>query len=135
MSIFTEDQEAFLKEKTWAVLGTGRKDGSPQLSHIGYDWDGTDIIISIKSYTAKWKNALRQPKVSMLVHEDRKQLIIYGTTTCIDQDPDRAELTARVFRKLSGNPDVAVTDDFIKTMDEQDRTILRIRPDKAFMND
>lgn len=135
MSILTEEQEAFLSSRTWAVLGTGRKDGSPQLSHIGYDWNGTDIVISIKSYTAKWKNALRQPKVSLLVHEDRKQLIIYGTAECIDQDPDRVELTARVFRKLSGNPDMAVGDDFIKSMDEQERTILRITPHKAFMND
>ncbi len=135
MSIFTAEQEDFLKDKTWAVLGTGRKDGSPQLSHIGYHWDGTDIVISIKSHTAKWKNALRQPGVSLLVHQDRKQLVIYGTAECIDKDPERAELTARVFRRLSGHRDVTVSDDFIKTLNEQDRTVLRITPEKAFMND
>jgi len=135
MAIFTEEQEAYLHDHKWAVLATGRQDGSPQISQIGYEWDGADIVISIKSFTAKWKNALRQPMIALLVHDDRKQLIIYGTAECIDQDPVRAELSARVFRVLSGNPDFAVDDNFLKTLNEQQRTVLRITPDKAFMNE
>ena len=135
MSIFTEEQIAFLTERIWAVLATGRGDGSPQISQVGYDWNGEDLIVSTKSYTAKWKNASKQPKVAILVHEDRRQLIIYGTAQCITEDPERAELTAQVFRRLSGNADVSVNESFIKTLDDQARTILRITPTRAFMND
>lgn len=135
MSIFSAEQEAYLKDHKWAVLATGRQDGSPQISQIGYHWDGTDIVISIKSFTAKWKNALRQPKIALLVHDDRKQLIIYGRAECIERDPQRADLTARVFRVLSGKPDFAIDDNFLKMLDEQQRTILRVTPDKAFMNE
>ncbi len=135
MSVFTEEQIAFLTKKTWVVLATGRGDGSPQISQVGYDWNGEELIVSTKSYTAKWKNASKQPKVAILVHEDRRQLIIYGTAECITQDPERADLTAQVFRRLSGNPDVAVDENLIKTLDDQARTILRITPTKAFMND
>ena len=135
MSIFNEAQEAYLRNHKWAVLATGRQDGSPQISQIGYHWDGADVVVSIKSFTAKWKNALRQPKIALLVHDDRQQLIIYGTAQCIDQDPERAELTARVFRVLSGNPDFALDDKFLMMLDEQQRTVLRIIPDKAFMNE
>ena len=38
----TADQEQYLREHTLAVLGTGRGDGSPQLSMIIYDYDGND---------------------------------------------------------------------------------------------
>jgi PPOX class probable F420-dependent enzyme len=134
-SIFNEEQEAYLNDHKWAVLATGRADGSPQVSQIAYAWNGSDIVISIKSYTAKWKNARRQPKIALLIHDDRKQLVVYGEAECIDQDPLRAELATRVFRVLTSNPDFEGDDNFIKMMDEQQRTILRIKPTKAFMND
>ena len=135
MSALTPEMETFLHEQQIAALATGRRDGSPQLSHVVYDYDGADIVISVKSYTAKWHNARRQPRVALLVHEGRKQLVIYGRAEAIESDPERIELTARVFRRLSGNPDFAVSADFVKTMDEQNRTVLRIRPEKATIQD
>ena len=135
MSVLTPEMETFLHEQQIAALATGRRDGSPQLSHVVYDYDGADIVISVKSYTAKWHNARRQPRVALLVHEGRKQLVIYGRAEAIESDPERIELTARVFRRLSGNPDLAVSVDFVKTMDEQNRTVLRIRPEKATIQD
>ena len=91
--------------------------------------------ISVKSYTAKWHNVLRQPRVALLVHDGRKQLVIYGRAEAIAQDPDRIGLTERVFRRLAGNPDFAVTDEFVAGMDQQKRTVLRITPDKASMTE
>lgn len=135
MSVLTPEMETFLHEQQIAALATGRRDGSPQLSHVVYDYDGADIVISVKSYTAKWHNARRQPRVALLVHQGRKQLVIYGRAEAIESDPERIELTARVFRRLSGNPDLAVSADFVKTMDEQNRTVLRIRPEKATIQD
>ncbi len=132
--VFTPEQEAFLREQRIAALATGRKNGSPQLSHIAYDYDGKDIVTSIKSYTAKWHNALRLPRVALLVHDGRKQLVIYGTAEAIATDPERAELTARVVRRLSGRT-VEVTEQFRSGLDAQKRTILRITADKAAMND
>jgi hypothetical protein len=68
----TPEQDAYLREHSMAVLATGRRDGSPQLSTIGYDFDGTDIAISVTSDRAKWLNAVRQPRVSMLMLDGRK---------------------------------------------------------------
>lgn len=133
-SIFTTEQDEFLRTQRIAVLATGRRDGSPQVSHIVYDYDGVDIVASIKSYTAKWHNAVRQPKVALLVHEGRKQLVIYGSAEAISADPERAELTARVVKRMTGNA-VEVNADFRAGLDDQKRTILRIVPEKATMND
>jgi PPOX class probable F420-dependent enzyme len=132
--MFTPEQEAFLDARTWAVLATGRRDGSPQVSMVGFSWDGKQLLVSVKSDTAKWHNAQRQPRVALLVHEDRKQLVIYGRADAIDQDPERAELSLPVFRKVMGKK-VPQSEAFVRHLDEQKRTILRIIPEKAFMND
>ncbi len=134
-SILDPEQAEFLASHKIAAFATARRDGSPQLSHIVYDWDGRDIAISIKSYTAKWHNARRQPRVALLVHDGRKQLVIYGRAEAIDADPLRAELTARVFRKLTGNPEFDVTNEFVEQLDAQKRTVLRVVPETATMND
>ena len=125
-------QRAFLDSHTWAVLATGRGDGSPQQSMIGYAVDDEGrLVISAKSYTAKWKNAVRRSRVSVTVPDGRIHLVVYGEAETIDEDPLRAELTSQVFAALSGNepPDPA---SIVGMLDEQQRTILRITPDRTF---
>lgn len=129
------EQEAFLLAHRIAVLATGRRDGSPQVSQVLYEYDGNDVVLSVKSYTAKWKNILRQPRVALLVHEGRKQLILYGNARPIDSDPERIQKTLRVFRKLTDNPDFEADADFVSSMNDQKRTVLCLTIEKAMMND
>jgi PPOX class probable F420-dependent enzyme len=132
---YTDGQLAFLRDHRWAVLATSRRDGSPQQSMIGYavDDDGR-IVVSVKSYTAKWNNARREPRVSVCVVDGRVHLVVYGIAEPIDADPLRAELTADVFAALSGadRPDpVAIT----PMLDEQRRTVLRITPERVLFHE
>ena len=130
----TDEQRSYLTDHMWAVLATGRMDGSPQVSMIGYVLDAEDrMVISIKSYTAKWKNALRQPRVAIMVPDGRTNATIYGTAECIDTDPLRAELTADVFGRLSGQERPDPTS-IIPTLDEQQRTVLRVTADTFLFN-
>jgi PPOX class probable F420-dependent enzyme len=124
----TIDPDEFLRDHTYGILATGRRDGSPQQSMVAYVVDDQGrIVISAKAYTAKWKNALRQPRVAFTVPDGRIHLVIYGDAEAIDADPERAELTADVFAGLSGTdrPDPA---SIISMLDEQQRTVLRITP-------
>ena len=50
----TEEQEQYLREHQLAVLGTGRRDGSPQLSQVNYVYDGQHLYISTSSDGAMW---------------------------------------------------------------------------------
>ena len=128
-------QRTFLRAHRWGVLATGRADGSPQQSMVGYTIDGDDrVVISAKAYTAKWRNAQRQPKVCLTVADGRAAVIVYGTADCIDRDPLRAELTADVFAALAGEdrPEPAA---LVPTLDEQQRTVLRITPTRVFRNE
>ena len=132
--MLTDIQRNFLKEHRLAVLATGRSDGSPQVSTVMYDYDGTDITISIKRYTAKWKNVLRQPKVGLVINDGRKQLIVYGTAKAVEADPERMELTRRLFRRVTGQ-EPGPAEELKPVLDGQQRTALRIIPESAFMND
>ena len=129
--MYTDEQQQYLDDHMWAVLATGRSDGSPQQSMIGYVVDGSGrLVISAKAYTAKWRNTVRQPRVSVTVPDGRAHLVIYGTAETISSDPERAELTADVFARLGGidRPDPVA---LIPTLDEQERTIIRVTPEKV----
>jgi PPOX class probable F420-dependent enzyme len=131
----TPDADTFLREHQWAVLATARRDGSPQQSMVGYVVDGDGrIIVSVKSYTAKWRNALRQPRVSLTVPDGRAHLVVYGDAEAIDADPERAELTADVFARLSNGPRPDPTS-IVDVLDDQQRTVLRITPTKAIFHE
>ena len=113
------------------MLATSRHDGSPQQSLVGYTLDPAGrIIVSTKAYTAKWRNAIRQPQVSLTVTEGRAHLVIYGMAEPVADDPRRAELTADIFGRLSGGPRPDPTS-LVPTLDDQQRTILQITPTKA----
>ena len=130
-----DQQREFLTDRHWAVLATGRRDGSPQQSMVGYVVDDEGrILMSIKSYTAKWHNAVRQPRVSLTVADGRAHLVVYGTVETIDADPDRAALTADVFARLSGydRPD---PDTIVAMLDEQQRTVLRLTPETVLFHE
>ena len=133
--VYTDEQRAFLEGHRWAVLATGRRNGSPQQAMVGYTLDGEGrVLISTQQTTAKWKNATRVPEVSLTVPDDRTHLVIYGTAEQIVDDPERAELTADVLAVVRGpeRPDPA---QILGWMKEQQRAVLRITPRKVSMHD
>jgi PPOX class probable F420-dependent enzyme len=132
---YSPEQRRYLDDHVWAVLATGRADGSPQQSMVGYVVDAEGrLVVSAKRYTAKWRNAVRNPKVSVTVPDGRAHLVIYGTAEAIETDPLRAELTADVFARVANadRPDPA---SLIPTLDEQQRTVIRVSPEKVLFVD
>lgn len=128
------EQDQYLREHSMGVLGTGRRDGSPQLSMVMYDYDGADVVISVASDRAKWKNALRQPNIALLVPDGRRQLVVYGTAEGVTSDPARSDGTKRVRARI-GRPFEGDDADLAQELDEAKRVILRFEPGRAFMND
>ena len=96
------DQLSYARSHLWAILATGRLDGSPQQSMVGYFVD------------------------------DDGRLVISAET--IADDPLRSELTAQVFATLSGG-DAPDPDSIVPMLDEQQRTIIRITPEKTLFQD
>ncbi len=123
----TPEQAAYLLAHREAVLGTGRRDGSPQLSLVNYLFDGEACWVSVTSDRAKWVNALRQPRVSLLVADGGRQAIVYGTAEGITDRTVRNAMTRRL-RATGQNPAPDDEEAFSRALDEQHRVLLKITP-------
>jgi PPOX class probable F420-dependent enzyme len=131
----TDEQGEFLAGHRWAVLATGRADGSPQQAMVGYALDDEGrILISTPTTTAKWKNAARKPRVAITVPDGRVHLVAYGTAETIEDDPERAELSADVLAVVRG-PDRPDPSSIVGWLDDQQRGVLRITPEKVLMHE
>jgi PPOX class probable F420-dependent enzyme len=131
MAEMTPAQAEYLSNHQLAVLGTGRRDGSPQLSTITYLYDGEHVLISVTTDRAKYANARRRPRVSMLVPDGRQQVIVYGTAEIIDgKARDEAIMAIRAHQ---GNPlpEDYDLDQFSRRLDELKRVVLRITPERV----
>lgn len=131
--LMTPEQDKFLREHDLCVLATGRKDGSPQVSTVYYHFDGTDIVISATTDRWKYINAMRQPRVAVLVNDGRRQCIVYGRAEGVPNDPERLQLTRRV-REHRG---AAVPDDatLAAELTRDKRAMIRITPEVVRSND
>ncbi len=142
----TPEHDAYLREHQLCVLATSRRDGSPQLSTVIYSYDGTYVTLSVTTDRAKWANALRQPKVALLVPDGRRQLVAYGTAEPIGPEhPDRISIW-RHHRALQGGypaelwggtrPLAPPADDaaYAGQLDETKRVLLRIAPTRVLMD-
>lgn len=134
MSVYTDEEQAYLRAHKWGVLATGRTDGSPQQSMVGYalDDDGR-ILISTRVTSAKWLNLTRRPKVTISVPDGRVNLVVFGTAETFDRDPERAELSADVLAVVLGQ-DRAEPSSLTAWLDRDDRGIVSITPEKALFH-
>jgi PPOX class probable F420-dependent enzyme len=133
--MYTDEQRAFLSQHRWGVLATGRADGSPQQAMVGYTLDDEGrVLISTQTFTAKWRNALRRPRVCLTVPDGRIHVVIYGVAEAIDSDPERAERSADVLAVVRGpeRPDPA---SIVGWLDENKRAVLRITPEKVLLHE
>lgn len=68
----------FLGERRLGIFATGRRDGTPQQSIVGYRFHGEEIVINTGSETAKVKNIRRRPRVSLAVTDGPRCVVVYG---------------------------------------------------------
>ena len=123
------DADKWLREHTLCSLATGRRDGSPQLSLVGYGYDGEDIVISTCTDRPKWLNSKRQRRVALLVQDGRQYVLVYGRAEHIESDPERIEAMKRIpsFRRRLER--TSSLDEVIAELDAEKRVVLRVVPD------
>jgi PPOX class probable F420-dependent enzyme len=126
------DAAEFLASHQWAVLSTGRRDGSPQSSLIGYHWDGEDVLVTFRRASAKYRNVVRQARVVMVVPDGRTAVTVYGDAELVEDDPARADAYAAIVASF-GAP-AAPREETVRRLDDEDRTVIRIHPTTVFLN-
>lgn len=129
----TAEQAEYLAGHQWGVLATGRKDGSPQTSMVGYSWDGNDVVTTFRRTSAKRHNMARQPRVALVVPDGRRALTLYGEADLLEDDPARVEGFEAMLARF-GAPKTP-RDELVTQLDTEGRVVARIRPTKVELHD
>ncbi len=127
----TPEQADYLAAHQLCVLGTGRKDGSPQLSTVTYLYDGERLLTSITKDRAKYWNVLRQPRVSVLVPDGRAQVIVYGSGEILEGKARDEAIIAIRAHQGDPLPDDYDLDRFSQRLDELQRVVLSVTPERV----
>lgn len=127
----TEAETTYLQTHVWGLLATGRRDGSPQMSMVAYDWDGNDVVVSCRSSAAKYVNARRNESVVFAVPDDLDNLTVTGTAVCWETGAERDQMTKRLRDRLA-NGHLWASDmldaDIAAGLDDANRVIIQIIP-------
>ena len=127
------EQSEYLKSHTQGIFATGKRDGSPQLSTINYRYDGEQILLSATLDRAKFKNAMRNKSVCLLVPgANGSQVVVYGKAEGITEPMERTRLT-RYLREVGPNPAGPDEAAYHAMLEEQKRVVIRIIPERAFL--
>lgn len=127
MALSQEDTQRFLSEPRNVVLGTLRKDGSPQLNPMWFYWTGEVFYISTTRTRFKYRHILRDPRVTLCVDEAEtlKTLIVEGRATI--QENDIWELTQRIVEKYVQPEHVAAR---MARFRAEPRVLIVVKPDR-----
>jgi PPOX class probable F420-dependent enzyme len=98
-----EELRKFLQDHRLCVFATGRKDGSPQQSYIGYQYDGAQFLLGGQATSFKMKNLARNPGCSMVITDGRGFVLVYGTAQLVEDEAEMAKLQER-FGPRGGPP-------------------------------
>jgi len=90
-----EEVSQFLKDHGLCVFATGRKDGSPQQSYIGYQYDGKQFLLGGQAASFKMKNLRRNPGCSLVVADGRGYVLVYGQAQLVEDEAEMAKLQER----------------------------------------
>ncbi len=127
MSLAKEEIANFLAERRNAVLGTIRKDGSPQLNPMWFHWTGEVFYISTTRARFKYDSIRRDPRVTLCIDDATgfKTVIVEGRAEVIEDDiwgPTRIIVEKYV--------DTDHVEARMTRMRTEPRVVLVIRPEK-----
>ncbi|MCH8816484.1 MAG: PPOX class F420-dependent oxidoreductase [Chloroflexi bacterium] len=125
----SDETRTFLESQRNLVLGTLRRDGSPQASPVWYLWTGDAFVISTISATAKWWNLKRDPRCSVCVDdpETGRMVVAYGAAT-LDEDDVRERTRDLVAKYYPGEPEL-IDPHMSRIFDGQKRVLITLKPD------
>jgi PPOX class probable F420-dependent enzyme len=95
-----------LKGKNFASVATVMADGSPQVSPVWVDTDGTHVIFNTAAGRTKTRNLERDPRVAISVYDEGnpyRRALIRGRVTEVTTDGADAHIDA-MSAKYTGNP-------------------------------
>jgi PPOX class probable F420-dependent enzyme len=129
---------AFVAENRWGVLATVKRDGRPQLSNVGYAYDGGErlIRVSVTADRAKTRNLAADPRVTL--HVASKDFWTWvavegiADLTPVAVDPHDAAVDELItyYRGIAGEHEN--WDAYRAAMVAERRLVVRFRPEHTY---
>jgi PPOX class probable F420-dependent enzyme len=128
----------FLQQPRFAVFGTIRKKGAPQLTPVWYLYENGHVYVSMSINSAKYRNLSRDPRVCLCIaaeHPDARAVMIHGAAELItEQDAWFEDIHWRITRRYcNSDKEAQAYLDSLPT--EVQSALVSIAPDKVFGED
>lgn len=81
--------EEFLRAPRFAIVGTNRINGPPQLTPVWYLYEDGRVYFSMYVESAKYRNLRRDPRIGICIageHPDARAVMFYGSVQLIKED-------------------------------------------------
>ena len=139
---FTEMSQAqveqFLQVPRFAIVGTNRVNGPPQLTPVWYLYENGRIFVSMSIGSAKYRNLRRDPCIGICipgVHPDARAVMIYGTVDLIPEDTALYDdIDWRLTRRYHDSDEEAQA--YIDSLPTEEESALAVvTPDKVIADD
>jgi PPOX class probable F420-dependent enzyme len=99
--------EEFLQEPRFAIVGTNRKNGPPQLTPVWYLYEDGRIYFTMYVESAKYRNLRRDPRIGICIASkspDARAVMFYGSVELVTEASTWAdEIGWRVVRRYYDN--------------------------------
>lgn len=118
----------FLAEKRNASMATIRANGSPQLTPVWYHWDGERFIISITKERAKYKNLVRDPRMSLCIDDVTGYTYYVAEGKAQIRETDIWDDTRKILVKYRGEEGGAA---YLEQLKKQNRVLVVLKPTRV----
>lgn len=127
MATLTDSAKAILDGPNFATIATVQGDGQPQLSVVWVERDDEDVLVSTTSNRQKYRNLMRDPRVSLLAYPAEAPYTyveVRGTATVTEEGG--RQLIDRLCHRYTGATRYTGDDGT-----DNVRVVVRITPDRV----
>ena len=117
--------ESFLAESRNATMATIRANGTPQLTPVWFVWDGEQFIISITTERAKYKNLVRDTRMSLCIDDVTGFGYVTAEGKAEIREQDIWEDTRKILVKYQGEDGGA---EYLERMKTEPRVLVVMKP-------
>ena len=117
--------ESFLAESRNATMATIRANGTPQLTPVWFVWDGEQFIVSITTERAKYKNLVRDTRMSLCIDDVTGFGYVTAEGKVEIREQDIWEDTRKILVKYQGEEGGAK---YLERMKTEPRVLVVMKP-------
>ena len=132
-----EEIDSFLKEQTSIQIGTINKDGSPHLTTLWFQFDGSNIIFHTYTKSQKIKNLKRDNRISLISefgteYRNLKGVMIYGKAEIISGEDMHEKVTKGIESVSLKYNHISISKEYLESMKFQakKRSVVIVKPKK-----